>query len=109
LNKNGLFTILLIISVRFFSFTISNPVNARATEGMMKFATLVRGKDAADAMDLSGGEIALKQAMLNLVREVRNCPGFEEAHVVKMSHQQRYEPHDELQATTLLQKKLARA
>jgi hypothetical protein len=54
---------------------------------MMKFATLVRGKDAANAMDLNWGEIALKQAMLNFLRRLKNCPGFEKAHVVKMSHQ----------------------
>jgi hypothetical protein len=56
-------------------------------EGMMKISMLVRGKDASDAMDLSWGETALKQAGLLFLRELRKAPGFEEAHVIKMSHQ----------------------
>jgi hypothetical protein len=54
---------------------------------MMKISMLVRGKDASDAMDLSWGETALKQASLLFLRELRKAPGFEQAHVIKMSHQ----------------------
>jgi hypothetical protein len=56
-------------------------------EGFMTFATLVRGKDGCNAVDLSAGEIALKKAALHFVRALRECPGFEAAHLIKMSHQ----------------------
>ena len=56
-------------------------------EGMVTFALLVRGKDAVNAADLNFGEIVLKQAILNFVRVLRDCPGFEKAHLVKLSHQ----------------------
>ena len=56
-------------------------------EGMVTFALLVRGKDASNAADLNFGEIAFKQAILNFLRSLRNCPGFEKAHLIKMSHQ----------------------
>ena len=56
-------------------------------KGMVTFALLVRGKDAADAMDLNYGEIALKQAILDFVIALRDCPGFEQAHLIKLTHQ----------------------
>jgi len=56
-------------------------------DGMVTFALLVRGKDASNAVDLNFGEISLKQAILNYVRALRDCPGFEKAHLVKLSHQ----------------------
>ena len=56
-------------------------------EGMATFALLVRGKDASKAVDLNFGEIALKQAVLNFLRSLKDCPGFEKAHLIKLSHQ----------------------
>jgi hypothetical protein len=56
-------------------------------KGMVTFALLVRGKDASDAMDLNYGEIVLKQAILDFVRALHDCPGFENAHLIKMTHQ----------------------
>ena len=55
--------------------------------GTVMFALLVRGKDAVNAADLNFGEIVLKQAILNFVRALRDCPGFEKAHLIKLSHQ----------------------
>ena len=56
-------------------------------EGAATFALLVRGKDAVEAGDLNFGEIAFKKAILRFVRELRECPGFENAHIIKFSHQ----------------------
>ncbi len=56
-------------------------------DGFMTFAILVRGKDGCNADDLNAGQIAMQRAVLRFVRCLRECPGFEAAHLVKMSHQ----------------------
>ncbi len=50
------------------------------------FWLIVRGKRGADAMDLNFGEKALKQSMLEFWRLLRDCTGFEKAHIAKLSH-----------------------
>jgi hypothetical protein len=50
------------------------------------FWLIVRGKRGADAMDLNFGEKALKQSALEFWRLLRDCSGFEKAHIVKLSH-----------------------
>jgi hypothetical protein len=54
---------------------------------MATFALLVRGRDASNALDLNFGEIAFKRAILSFIRSLKDCPGFENAHIIKMSHQ----------------------
>ena len=53
---------------------------------MVTFWMIVRGKRATDAMDLNFGERALKQSLLYFWRLLRDSPGFENAHIVKLSH-----------------------
>jgi hypothetical protein len=53
---------------------------------MTMFWLIVRGKRATDAMDLAFGERALKQSILEFWRFLRDTPGFENAHIVKLAH-----------------------
>ena len=58
----------------------------RWNDHMSLFWLIVRGKRATDAVELSFGEQALKQSILEFWRLVRDTPGFEEAHIVKLAH-----------------------
>ncbi len=59
----------------------------RWREGLATFDLTMLGKDCSDAEDLNYGEIELKKATLNFVRTLRECPGFEHAHLLKLCHQ----------------------